>query len=289
MADPRPDHAPRAGTELEVPVAPVESAGRRRGLTPVAGAVTLVVLVIGGIVLAQAFPATPVSPVVIRPTVAEATPEATSMSPAPIVLPARLDAQELVARVLDGSIDEWLVYADATLRSADRLSIDGLALEVVPNPTTPGDTVVPVGALLVLRVRGTQLEFLGSLLTHPVTPSIATLDEEASSQSPVADQPTLRDAGGWLILRPPCFVAASPEPPCDSTPFLAEDQPLPDGTQRTDAGATVVLAPDMWGVDPQRDTVAPGPFLVRPPAAGSSAWTVVARYEPTKSVRVVIP
>ena len=218
-----------------------------------------------------------------------ATPAPAPASASPLALPARLDASELAARVLDGTIDEWLVYADAVLRSSDGLSIAGLGLEVVPNAISPADTDVPVGALLVLRVRGTQLEFLGSLLTHDVSPSIATLDEEASTQSPVADQPTLRDAGGWLIVHPACFFAASPAPPCETAPFLAEDQPLPDGTRRTDAGATVALAPDVWGVDPQRDTVSPGPFLVRPPAGDSSLWEVVARYEPTKSVRVVIP
>ena len=143
--------------------------------------------------------------------------------------------------------------------------------------------------MLVLRVRGHQLEFLGSLLTHPVSPSIAILKEELTSVSPVVVQPTLRDAGGWLIVHPACFFAASPAPPCDAAPFLAEDQPLPDGTRRTDDGATVALAPDIWGVDPQRDTVSPGPFLVRPLAADPSTWEVVARYEPTKSVRVVIP
>jgi hypothetical protein len=141
----------------------------------------------------------------------------------------------------------------------------------------------------VLRVRGTRLEYLGSLLTHPHSPSIASLDQEVAAASPGATQPTMRDAGGWLIVHPACFAAASPAPPCDAAPFLAEDQPLPDGTRRSDAGATVALAPDIWGVDPLRDTVSPGPFLVRPLASDPSTWEVVARYEPTKSVRVVIP
>jgi len=289
-AEPPPDSkAPSSTAKLDVPVAPVGTAGGWRRLGPVLGVVALVVLVVGGIALAQAFPATPVAPVVQPPAVAEATasPEPT---PTPgLSLPARLDASELVADVLDGTLDEWIVYADAKLQGSPELAIEGLALEVVPNPNGPASTVVPAGAVLVLRVRGDQLEFLGSLLTHPVSPSIAILKEELTSVSPVAVQPALRDAGGWLIVHPACFFAASPAPPCDAAPFLAEDQPLPDGTRRTDDGATVALAPDIWGVDPQRDTVSPGPFLVRPLAADPSTWEVVARYEPTKSVRVVIP
>jgi hypothetical protein len=288
--EPPPDPAGhRSSVQLDVPVGPVGSAGGRRRIAPTVGVVALVVVVVGGIALAQAFPAAPVAPVVQSPPIAVATarPEP---SPTPgLALPARLDASELVSNVLNGSLDEWLVYADATLRAGPDLAIDGLGLEVLPNPTSPAATVVPAGAVLVLRVRGRQLEYLGSLLTHPVTPSIAILKDELTSVSPVAVQPTLRDARGWLIVRPACIVAASPAPPCDSPPFLADDQPLPDGTRRSDDGATVALAPDIWGVDPQRDTVSPGPFLVRPLAADPSTWEVVARYEPTKSVRVVIP
>ena len=289
MANQPPDPTTRPASALDVPVSPVGSPGGRRRLGPIVGVLALVVVVVGGIALAQAFPAAPVAPVVQPLPVAEAT-ASPGPTPSPsLSLPIRLDASDLVARVLDGTIDEWLVYADATLQSADGLSVEGIGLDIVPNPNAPAGTVVPAGAVLVLRVRGHQLEFLGSLLTHPVSPSIAILKEELTSVSPVAVQPTLRDAGGWLIVHPACFFAASPAPPCDTAPFLAEDQPLPDGTRRTDDGAIVALAPDIWGVDPQRDTVSPGPFLVRPLAADPSTWEVVARYEPTKSVRVVIP
>ena len=289
-AQPPPDPASSRSTgELDVPVAPVWSSGGRRRLAPIVGVVALGIVVVGGIVLAQAFPATSEAPVVQPPPLAAATATPGPTPSATLALPARLDASELVADVLNDSLDEWLVYADAALRPGSELAIEGLGLDVVPNPNAPAGTAVPAGAVLVLRVRGHQLEFLGSLLTHPVAPSIAILKEELTSVSPVVVQPTLRDAGGWLIVHPACFFAASPAPPCDTAPFLAEDQPLPDGTRRSDDGATVALAPDIWGVDPQRDTVSPGPFLVRPLAANPSTWEVVARYEPTKSVRVVIP
>lgn len=300
MTEPPPDPAATSPAELDVPLAPVGPRGRGRPRAPVAGAILLVVAVVTGVALAQAFPATPVAPLVRQPSIAAATAVPGPTPTPPLALAARLKASELVANVLDGSLDEWLVYADATVRApcqpvgargcpAAELTIQGLGLDVVPDPISPADPVVPAGALIVLRVRGYQLEYLGSLRTHRVAPSIATLNEEVRSQPAGAVPPTLRDAGGWLIVHPVCFFAASPAPPCDAAPFLAEDQPLADGTRRSDAGAGVALAPDIWGVDPQRDTVSPGPFLVRQLAGDPSSWEVVARYEPTKSVRVVIP
>ncbi|HEY3336463.1 MAG TPA: hypothetical protein VGK16_14615 [Candidatus Limnocylindrales bacterium] len=300
MTPPPRDPAATASAQLDVPLAPVGPRGNGRPRAPVAGAALLLVAVVTGVVLAQAFPASPVAPIVRQPSTAVATTVPASSPTPPLALPARLKASELVADVLDGSLDEWLVYADAALQAscgpvgaqgcpADALTVHGLGLDVIPNPGSPADAVAPAGTLLVLRVRGRQLEYLGSLVTHRVAPSIATLNDEVSAQAVGALAPTLRDAGGWLIVHPACFFAASPAPPCDTAPFLAEDQPLPDGTRRSDAGATVALAPDIWGVDPLRDTVSPGPFLVRQVADSPSSWEVVARYEPTKSVRVVIP
>jgi hypothetical protein len=288
MPQPSADPAP-SSEELRVPVAPVGSGGRGRGRGPLIGLATLVVVLVAGYALAQASPARPVGPSIVVPTVAaSATPGASPT--AVITLPARLEASELVTKVLDGSLDDYLVYADATLRADPALAIEGLGLEVVPNPIAPAETAVPAGAVLVLRVRGQRLEYLGSLLTaRGGSPSLATLTGQLGAASPDAIAPTFRDAGGWLIPHPPCFVAASPEPRCDTKPFLAEDQPLPDGTRRTDAGATVALAPDIWGVDPLHDAVSPGAFLVRRLAADPTTWEIVARYEPKKSVRVVIP
>ena len=95
---------------------------------------------------------------------------------------------------------------------------------------------------------------------------------------------TLLDAAGWLIVRR------------GEDPFLAEDEPLFDGTRRSDAGAPVALAPDAWGVEQDRDSVSEGPFLVhwlglrdRSLVPGNPTWVVVARYDPSRSVRVVIP
>jgi hypothetical protein len=76
---------------------------------------------------------------------------------------------------------------------------------------------------------------------------------------------------------------------CDRPPFLADDPPFADGILRSDRGAVVDLAPDLWGVDPATDTVSAGPFLVRPTGSGEVGWAVVARYDPERSVRVVVP
>src|SRR6186713_808986 len=161
MANQPPDPTTRPASALDVPVSPVGSPGGRRRLGPIVGVLALVVVVVGGIALAQAFPAAPVAPVVQPPPVAEAT-ASPGPTPSPsLSLPIRLDAADLVARVLDGTIDEWLVYADATLRSGCQppgargcttggLSIDGLGLDIVPNPNpnAPADAVVPAGGLL---------------------------------------------------------------------------------------------------------------------------------------------
>jgi len=73
-------------------------------------------------------------------------------------------------------------------------------------------------------------------------------------------------------------------------PFLAEEQPPAGDPSRPVPGEAVVLSPAAWGIDPASDTVLEGPFLVGVTDPGSdSPWEIVARYDPFRSVRVVIP
>ena len=54
----------------------------------------------------------------------------------------------------------------------------------------------------------------------------------------------------------------------------------------------VVVPHGAWGIDDAASAVVPGPFLARRnPATGDDepAWQIVARYDPLRSVRVVIP
>ena len=74
--------------------------------------------------------------------------------------------------------------------------------------------------------------------------------------------------------------------------MLADEQPTPTGHRRADAGTAVAVPLGAWGIDDAGSSIVDGPFLVRPnPAAGDDdpAWEIVARYDPSRSVRVVIP
>jgi hypothetical protein len=102
---------------------------------------------------------------------------------------------------------------------------------------------------------------------------------------------TLIEAAGHLVLHPirTCFrpgVAATPCPP--PPPFLADDEPLPDGLLTTDSGAEVGLAATMPGIDPEA-IVVPGTFLLQPVPGAEGGWLVIARYEPARAVRVLVP
>lgn len=296
----------RPPVQLEVPVAPVGGGGRSRRT---GGVALLGVVLLGAIVaavgLAQAFPAEPrstsvvpaVSPVAREPGPASPTPFAGRVTPPPVVVaaPRRLDRTALTDGVRDGSLDGWLVYADADLvdpcagaaaSCTGNPSIAGLALPVDGAREEMDAGGPPDAAILVLRVDGGHLAYLGSLIVHlDGSPSLATLsDELAAGLNPAS---TLFDARGWLVLRPPC-IAPAPEATCAPVPaFLADDEPEPDGIVRSDRGEDVAIAPDPWGFTPN-DTVRGGPFLVRL-TGGDPRWQVVARYDPSRSVRVVIP
>ena len=107
--------------------------------------------------------------------------------------------------------------------------------------------------------------------------------------------PSLYDASGWLVVNPVCVTAGGPAASAaattcpDQPPFLAEDEPLDGGILRSDAGEVVVLSPSLWGVNTATDTVTEGPFLVAERPGEEPRWEVVARYDPSRSVRVVIP
>jgi hypothetical protein len=215
-------------------------------------------------------------------------------------MPPRLRAAELVAGVLDGSLDGRLVYADATLvpgcdpaapGCATPPRIAGLGLDLtVAAHAERALRGVPDNAVLVLAVRGSRLEYLGSLIAHPDgSPTLERLTAEVLAPTSRQAQ-SLFDASGWLVVNPACVTPGGGLASCpDRRPFLADDAPLADGILR---GNEVRLSPALWGVDVARDTVSPGPFIVRAADPGGfrgPVWEVVARYDPSRSVRVVIP
>ncbi len=304
--EPVPGRQPR---DLDVPVVPVRAgSGRdgRRSRAPLVAAAALVAVVAAGVALAQLFPADPARLSLVDPSpVVAATNHPTTTAyapatPAPVVVaqaPARLRAADLVAGVLDGSLDGWLVYADAELvATCERTTpgcvpapaVSGLALPVTGSLDEVAGGGPPDASVLVLRVDGDHLAYLGSLVVHvDGSPSLERLTGELVSVAPPA--PTLFDARGWLIIHPPCIVAAPNAtcPPAEA--FLADDEPMPDGIVRSDRGERVAIAPDVWGIDATSEVLRAGPFLVRPVADGGLRWEIVARYDPSRSVRVVIP
>jgi hypothetical protein len=304
--DPMP--ARRRG-DLDVPVAPVGGGRRRQSRGPLALAGLLVVLAVGAIVLARLFPAAPVGPAVVLPTsdASIVAPSIAESTKAPLLAsPPRLRTEELVAGVRNGSLDGRLVYADATLRAwchPERLddcdlphvAVDGLPLDVVASTSARGAIGgIPDDAVLVLAVRDGRLVYLGSLVVHADgSPSLGELDSGAGERAGLV-RPSLEDASGWLVIKPACIsTTPSASPSCDRPPFIADDEPLEGGILRSDRGQTVVLSPSVWGVDPAVDTVSAGPFLVqhmdRPGGPSPEAWEVIARYDPARSVRIVIP
>jgi hypothetical protein len=301
-----PAPAPR---DLDVPVAPV-SARRRTTRRAALALVTLGAVIVVAGVLAVRFPAsTPDRPLIVLPSTAvtSATSSPASASPSSsrgavfVETPERLRADQVLAGVRDGSLDGWIVYADAHLTGScaqgggdvctPGIAVAGLPLPVdvdAPARAYAGDP--PRGAALVLGVHGQRLEYLGSLIVRPGgSPTIDVLTADVPT-GVAGDRQTLWDAAGWLVVNPihECNRDPSATPCPVPPPFLAADEPLDNGILVSGRGEEVALAPSMWGVDPPLDTVTSGPFLVRP-AADRAGWEVVARYDPSRSVRVVIP
>ena len=259
--------APRS---LDVPPGPVRGprGGGRAGLIAL---VAVVAVVVGAIGIAQLDPApadparisfavpTPVPSAAARET---ATPDASAIlaRTAP-----RMARPALEAAVRDGTLEGRLVFVDGTITHEAAhcpgltesfggcvdLSIPGLGV-----PVWQGDVAIPwradppQGAWLVTVARGGGLVYLGSLLPRigeDVPVAVVAADAIPTSEG------TLFEAGGFLVVNPvqTCFrpgVAATPCPP--PPPFLAQDEPNPDGLLVSDAGSEVSLARSVPEVDP---------------------------------------
>jgi hypothetical protein len=131
---------------------------------------------------------------------------------------------------------------------------------------------------------------------------VGDLARRLRAGDPPASEASLFEVAGWLVVEPvrACYRPGVPATPCPPpAPFLAADEPSSGGILRSSRGGEVRLAAPVVGVD--RDAaVAGGSFLlapprgcepVRAPAACQPAgrWTVVARYDPAASVRVLVP
>lgn len=307
------DPSARPPERLEVDVEPVAPRGRSRGVrAPAVVLVGMVVAIAGAIGLSRMSPVDERAQGSVAVSSAAPPTDLEAALPSPAApddgapsLAARIDRQSLVTRVLDGSLDGWLVYADAELRldcptgTGARCSALPPRIVGLPLRRAAGDAPdhrldpVPSGAVMVLRVAGAGFEYEGALIADPDgSPTLSTLEaKRRAAPEPDAATP-LRDASGWLVRAGPCLIPPSAFEPCPRRPFLAEDEPLPNADPSTNAGEFVEVAADAWGIDPPFDPVLVGPFLVRrltPARADDPGWEVVARYDPSRSVRVVIP
>ena len=283
-----------------VPVGRLDGGPERRRVAVVIGAVALLVVI--GLVSAQVQPevAPPVAVVPIQASApARDTPPSTPSTTFEVT-PPRLRAAELVEAVQSGSLEHTLVFADARLDvdcgdahqpCADpTLAVEGLALDVLP-----GTLGTPVGiplprSVLVLEVQGTRLVYRGALVVYSNgTPRYEVLAGGSAARPP--DPSALTDVAGWLVLDGPCLGPSSGPLPCARRATLADQEPASIDV-RAAAGPTVAVPVGAWGIDDSASAIVPGPFLARQnPATGADepAWQIVARYDPLRSVRVVIP
>lgn len=323
MSDRDPvDRAPGPRPERQLAVPPTRVAGRRAGLGAGLVLVTGIAAIAAAVLLAQPGAARPVAgspqPSSTRAASGGAEPVEPPAVGAGRAIPPRLSRADLTVAVIDGSLDGTLVFVDGELRSTPvrcqslaqapagcvNLEIPGLGLPVWAGPSAlPWRGDPPRGAWIVTVARTGGLVYLGSLLPDPEpTDSLARLTRRLL-RAELAEPPrTLFEVQSWLVLdRPaPCYRNSPTATPCPSLPpFLARDEPFPDGTLRDDRGGPVDLADPVVGLEPGV-AVTEGRFLVTLPDACAPAdaaatcpedlrWLVVARYEPERSIRVLVP
>ena len=312
--------------DLDVPPAPVRDprGGRPAGLLALVAITAVIVAAIG---IAQVAPPAPTLPRVSPalptggPTAAALPSSGTSPAPDPSAIladtPPRLSREDLAAAVLDGSLDGRLVFVEGVMR-ATRVPCEGepeaslgcvdLEIPGIGVPVRPGEIGVPVrpgeidtpwpgepppDAWLVTVARDRGLVYLGSLV--PSADGVRTIDGVVEGFGPRGRDwvdGTLFEVDGYLVVNPvhPCRLADAGATPCPApSPFLSYSAPDADGILVTDDGAVVELSASMPEIDPDA-VVTMGRFLLAPPADEDGApWRVVARYEPSRAVRVLVP
>ena len=312
--------------DLAVPPAPLRPSGGG-SFAALGVLVAVIVIITAGVVTANVTPpnpraSAPPPPRSAAPASAPAlppTPDATSGAVATPPVPGpdasailagttpRLSRDRLAAGVRDGSLEGRLVFVDGVMRATParcvdparepldcaELEIPGLGLPVsLGDSATPWPGDPPPGAWLVTIARGGGLEYLGSLVPWRDGPrGLTSIRMLLANRGGVPQHGSLFEVDGFLVANPLriCGIVGPDATQCPAPPpFLAEDEPLADGIRVSDAGEEVVLTGPVPGVDPGV-VVTPGPFLVVPAGPGGGPWRIVARYEPARSVRVLVP
>lgn len=300
--------------DLDVPPAPVRDprGGRPAGLVALVGITAVIVAAVG---IAQLVPPAPtlprVSSALPSSSPAAAGTSSTTAAPDPSAIledsPPRLSREDLNTAVLDGSLDGRLVFVGGVMRAsrlrcadAPEASLGCVDLEIpgIGVPVRPGEISAPwpgeppLDAWLVTAVRGGSLVYLGSLVPSEDGPR--TIDGIVEGFGPRGrdwTDGTLFVVDGYLVTNPvhSCVTEVAEATPCPAPPpFLAYDEPLADGILVSDAGAVVDVSASMPEIDPDA-VVTAGTFLVAPPDNDEGPWRIVARYEPSRAVRVLVP
>lgn len=311
--------------DLDVPPAPVRDprGGGRAGLIALAGITAVIAAAIG---IAQLVPPASTPPLVSfalptsGPTAAAVPSGGPSAAPDPSAIladtPPRLSREDLKTAVLDGSLDGRLVFVEGVMRATrvpcegePQASLDCVELEIpgIGVPVRAGEVGVPVrpgeidtpwpgepppDAWLVTVARDGGLDYLGSLV--PSEDGVRTIDGVIEGFGPRGRDwvdGTLFEVDGYLVVNPihPCRQTGRSATPCPApSPFLSYSAPNADGLPVTDDGAVVELSASMPEIDPDA-VVTTGRFLLAPPSGDGAPWRVVARYEPSRAVRVLVP
>jgi hypothetical protein len=233
----------------------------------------------------------------------------------------RLSVTQLTQAVRDGSLEGRLVFLDGDLSALPApcegasdpgggcvtLAVKGLGLAVRAGPSeVPWRGDPAPGTWLVTVARGGGLVYLGSLAPSRDGPlPIELLTARLLARELNAPPRTEFEVQGWLVVNPVhrCDTRDPAATPCPApAPFVADDEPLEGGILRSSRGGTVDLAAPLIDVEASA-TVTKGTFLVELPAGGGCnepsqssgcgdaavRWRVVARYDPARAVRALVP
>jgi hypothetical protein len=246
--------------DLDVPPAPVRDprGGGRAGLIALAGITAIIAAAIG---IAQLRPPAPTPPRVSLalptsgPTAAALPSSGPSAAPDPSAIladtPPRLSREYLRAAVLDGSLDGRLVFVEGVMRAT--------FLRCQDRTQDTSDCVE-------LEIPGIGLPVRLGEAGVPVQPG--------ESDTPWPGEPP---PGAWLVT-----VARD-----GGLVYLGSLVPSGDRAQTIDG---IVEGFGPRGRDWTDGTLFEvDGFLLAPPAEDGEPWRVVIRYEPSRSVRVLVP
>ncbi len=318
----------RGAAEFEVTPLGSGRRGRGPGASAVIVAVAVALLVGGGLLSSAVFPPVSPTPSPSLVAVAEATPSlapetpvppnptyapAASITPSAATRPIAISA--LAAGVLDGALAGKVVLIDGRLGATAKgcstgaapgacllLRIDGLGGLRIITDAGPGawPSEPPPGAVLVLRVEGHNLVFLGSLVLGaggiPGTGYLTgDFDVPGSSLTPPTN---LVEADGMLLRNGDTMCFGSVTSCGRTVPAIVPVGQSPSGNVTYGDPIPVAVAPVLPGIDPA-NAWTNGPFLLRRLRDGDcdfvvscpagASWVVVAREVPSDVVSVQLP